>query len=79
MKRRLVIAVMAVIAGTAGLTACGGPTPPSCAKNQDGISLTAQSECLGKVGDWCQKNYPKDDQCSNRVYGYVPGNPGDSN
>lgn len=81
MRYRLIVAVAAVIVGAAGLTACGGPTPPSCAKpaNQDGMSMTEQANCLTEVGDWCQKNYPDDLACADKVYGYVPGEPGDGN
>ncbi|MFI6357028.1 hypothetical protein ACIBJF_31210 [Streptomyces sp. NPDC050743] len=56
------------------------PEPPSCAKpeNQDGISMNEMNKCLDQVHSWCDKNYPNDSLCANRVYGYAPGKPGDS-
>jgi hypothetical protein len=68
-----------VVIGAAGLITCSGPTPPSCAEDGGGSSMNSQTDCLSKVGDWCQKNYPNDLACSDRVYGYVPGEPGDPN
>lgn len=76
MKRLVVTAVMAIVAA-ASLTACGGPTPPSCAKpsNQDGMSTNQQVECLDQVSKWCQKNHPHEmsGECMDKVYGYIPG------
>lgn len=77
--RRVITAVTVVAALGAVLTACGGSSnPPSCVKHQDGLSVTARNQCLDQVGTWCQKNYPNDLACSDRVFGYVPGKPGDS-
>lgn len=77
--RRLIVACVTAALGISMLTACGGgSTPPSCAKHQDGLSLTQQNKCLDQVGSWCQKNYPNDLACNDRVFGYVPGKPGDS-
>lgn len=77
MRRRLIIVVMAVVAGVAGLTACGGPTPPSCAKpeNQSGMSTNDQVDCLDQVSKWCQKNHPNEmsGECMDKVFGYIPG------
>lgn len=79
MRRRLIIVVMTVVTGAAGLTACGGPTPPSCAKpeNQQGMSMNAQNKCLDDVQSWCDKNYPNDMACANKVFGTDPRKLGD--
>jgi hypothetical protein len=75
MRRRLVIAGVTVAMGFSLLTACGGDSPPSCAKNGGGSSINAQSDCLDQVSKWCEKNRPKEiaGECADKVYGYVPG------
>ncbi|MFD8007095.1 hypothetical protein [Streptomyces mirabilis] len=57
------------------------PAAPSCAKHQDGLSLTEQSDCLTQVSNWCAKNDPNGlpGACEDKVYGYVPGKPSDDN
>ncbi|SEC88045.1 MULTISPECIES: hypothetical protein [Streptomyces] len=85
MTRRGKAAAASAVAGVALLgfgayVELSTPKPPSCAKpeNQNGMGTTALSDCLTQVGNWCQKNYPDDSLCQNRVYGYAPGKPGDS-
>lgn len=73
MRRALLAVTVASTLGLATLTACsGGSSPPSCARHQNGLSLTAQNKCLDSVGTWCRKNYPNDLACSDRVFGYAP-------
>jgi hypothetical protein len=74
----LAVVVFAVVKVTGQLgDSAATSTPPSCAKDGGGPSVNSQSDCLTKVGNWCQKNYPDDLACSDKVYGYVPGKPGD--
>lgn len=77
MRYRLIVTAAAVIVGAASLTACGGSTPPSCAKpeNQSGMSTNDQVDCLDQVSKWCQKNRPKEisGECMDKVFGYIPG------
>ncbi|WP_331743706.1 hypothetical protein OG762_48345 (plasmid) [Streptomyces sp. NBC_01136] len=78
MNRRVIASSVIAVAVLSGVTACNDSSlsAPSCATHQEGLSVTQQSNCLTEVGNWCQKNYPDDLACSDKVYGYVPGKPG---
>ena len=81
--RRSLLAVTAIASlGLATLTACNGDSSsPSCAKseNQNGMSANEQVDCLDQVSKWCEKNDPKElaGACEDKVFGYIPGKPGD--
>lgn len=79
MKTRLLVAAAVAIVCATSMTACGGPTPPSCAKpeNQQGMSMNAQNKCLDDVQSWCSKNYTNDPACANKVFGTDPRELGD--